>query len=105
MRFAFLLAGSDRGDRNRHLLVHLLAQTMIRKVDIAARKVCLEGGLDIGVTFADLRADELARVFLGVRARKPLRLGSPERHGFVAARYRLEAQVLVMGGVLFTRAL
>ena len=35
-RLLFLLARSNRGDRRRHRLVHLLAQTVIREIDVAA---------------------------------------------------------------------
>ena len=30
----FLLARSDRGDRHRHLLIHLLAQTVVGEIDV-----------------------------------------------------------------------
>ena len=41
--------------------------------------------------------------FSASAGRKPLRLGDPERHHLVAARDRLEAQVLVVGELLFER--
>ena len=90
----FLLARPDRGDRRRHRLVHLLAQTVIGDIDVAAREVRLKRGCDVVVALADLRADEIAGVFFGVSPGKPLRLGDPERDRLVSARDRLEAQVL-----------
>ncbi len=95
-----LLPRSDRNHRFGHRVVHLLAQTVIGEVYVAALEVRPQRGGDVVIRAADLSADEFIGVYFRLTRREPILLGDPERQRLVASRNCPEMQVLVVDKLL-----